>query len=89
MIVMKNIKTVNRLFENLDRLMDNYVDLPGTKDAEERFWNYVDSNIMTSEENSERVEFENVLYDVGSFREKQGFLYGFNLAMDLMGKCQE
>lgn len=80
------MKMIDRIFENLEKLMDNYVDLPETREAEERFWEYVDSNILLNAENYEKIEFENVLYDFGSFREKQGFLYGFNLAMDLMGK---
>lgn len=34
----------------------------------------------------EEVRLENVLYDLTSCKEKQGFLYGFNFALNLMGE---
>lgn len=82
---MKN-NTINRIFANLDKLIDGYTDLPDTIEAEDRFWEYVNANCMKDADSNGKVKLENVLYGMASCKEKQGFLYGFNFAMDLMGR---
>ena len=83
---MKNEKALNRIYRNIDNLIDNHVDLPETKEAEKRFWEYAGKNILQGGEDMEERELESVLYSVAYFNEKQGFMYGFNYALELMGK---
>lgn len=78
--------TIGRIFENLDKLIDGYTDLPETIAAENRFWEYMNTNYMKDAECKEEIKMENALYDLVSCKERQGFLYGFNFAMDLMGE---
>lgn len=78
--------TIGRIFENLDKLIDGYADLPETVAAENRFWEHMRANYTKDAGCKEEVKLENVLYDLASCKEKQGFLYGFNFAMDLMGE---
>lgn len=82
---MKNEKVLGKIWNNLDRLIDDYADLPETKEAESRFWEYVKENIFRVGIQLKELDLENALYDVAFFNEKQGFLYGFNYALALMG----
>lgn len=83
---MKNEKALAKIYSNIDDLIDNHVDLPETKDAEKRFWEYAGKNMLQDGEYAKKCELESVLYGVAYFNEKQGFMYGFNYALELMGK---
>lgn len=83
---MNNEKALNRVYSNIDKLIDNYADLPETEEAEKRFWEYAEKNIFQSKRNVKERELESVLYDVAYFSEKQGFIYGFNYALELTGR---
>lgn len=80
---------IDRIFRNLERLIDDYEDLPETIEAEDRFWKYVDTNFLRNKSSKEIRNFEKVFYDAGFCKEKQGFLYGFNYAVKLLGKYTE
>ena len=84
-IEMNNEKTLDKIYGKLDKLIDDYADLPETKEAEERFWEYARKNILQDRGNVEERELESALYDVAYFNEKQGFKYGFNYALEIMG----
>ena len=83
---MNNVKALDRIYDNIDKLIDEYIDLPETKEAEKGFWKYAKKNIFQSNRNVEERELESALYDVAEFREKQGFIYGFNYALEMTGK---
>ena len=83
---MKNERPLNNIYNYLDKLLEKYSDLPETAEAERRFWEYAEKYIFKNREQIDKIEFENALYDVAFYREKQGFLYGFNYALDLLGK---
>lgn len=83
---MRNDKILDRIFRNFDRLADEYIDLPETIEVENRFWNYMDEKYFANEKNKEKKNFEKIFYEVGLYKERQGFLYGFNYAIELLGK---
>lgn len=83
---MNNEAALNRIYNNLEKLIDTYTDLPETKEAEKEFWKYAKKNILQSNRNVEERELESVLFEVEEFREKQGFMYGFNYALELTGR---
>lgn len=83
---MNNEAALNRIYNNLEKLINKYTDLPETKKAEKEFWEYAKKNILQDNRNVEERELESVLYDVAYFNEKQGFIYGFNYALELIGK---
>jgi len=83
---MKNEKALNKVYGNIDKLIDHYADLPETKEAEKRFWAYARKNVLQGSRSVKERELESVLYDVAYFNEKQGFIYGFNYALELIGK---
>lgn len=83
---MKNEKALNKIYGNIDKLIDNYTDLPETQEADEKFWEYARQNILQGNKSVKERELESALYDVAYFNEKQGFIYGFNYALELMGK---
>lgn len=74
---MNNEKALDKIYGNIDKLIDDYTDLPETKEADKRFWEYAKKNILQGSENVKERELESVLYDVAYFNEKQGFKYGF------------
>lgn len=82
---MKNEQPLTKIYNYLDKLLDKYSDLTETIDAEKRFWDYAEEYIFKNIEELDKINFENALYDVAFFKEKQGFLYGFNYALNLLG----
>lgn len=83
---MNNEKALNTIYSHIDKLIDNYADLPETKEAEKKFWEYAEKNILRSRKKVKERELESAMYDVAYFCEKQGFIYGFNYALELTGK---
>lgn len=83
---MKNGRALNKIYSNIDELIDNYADLPETREADNRFWEYARKNILQGSRDVKESDLETALYDVEYFNEKQGFIYGFNYAIELMGK---
>ena len=77
---------IDRIFNNLEKLIDGYGDSPETVAAENRFWECLDTNYKKDMGRDEIIRVEDVLYEMASCKEKQGFFYGFHFAMDLMGK---
>ncbi len=74
---MDNGKALDKIYSNIDKLIDNYADLPETEEAEKRFWEYAEKNILQGNRIVKERELESALYDVAYFNEKQGFIYGF------------
>lgn len=83
---MNNEKALNAIYMNIDKLIPEYAELSETTDAEKKFWEYVGKNILQGNQYVKERELESVLYDVANFNEKQGFMYGFNYALELIGK---
>lgn len=77
-----NTDAIDKIFNNLDRLIDDYNDFPETTESENKFWEYADRNILKNTQLNIR-EFENVLCDVTYNHQRQGFIYGFQYAADL------
>ncbi len=80
-----NTDAIDKIFSNFHKLVDNYHDLQETKDAEENFWEYAEQNILRNTELNIR-EFENAFYNVTHKYQRQGFIYGFRYAVDLLKK---
>lgn len=83
---MKNEKALDKIYSRIDQLIDGYADLSETKDADKKFWEYVGKSILQGNQYVKERELESVLYDVAYSNEKQGFMYGFNYALELIGK---
>ncbi len=83
---MKNKKALDKIYSRIDQLIDGYADLSETKDADKKFWKYVGKNILQGNPYVKERELESLLYDIAEFNEKQGFMYGFNYALELVGK---
>lgn len=80
---LSNIALEN-IYNNLNLLINDCRDLSDTEKAENNFWDYVKQNILEDSEPS--MEFENALYSVAYYNQKQGFIYGFKYAIELLGK---
>ncbi len=80
-----NTNAIDQIYKNLNKLIENYDDLPETTDAENSFWEYVHQNISKNIEFN-TLDFENALYNVAYFHQRQGFIYGFQYAIDLLLK---
>lgn len=83
---LNNKKMLDRVHSNIEKLIDNYADFSETKNAEKKFWDYAKKNILKCNRKVKERELEGLFYDVAYFNEKQGFIYGFNYALEMMGK---
>ncbi|MCI9416689.1 MAG: hypothetical protein HFI82_04620 [Eubacterium sp.] len=81
---MSNVHILDDVFNNFEKLISDYHDLPETEEAEDYFWQFVHQNILTNAEKN--FDFENVLHGALSAKERQGFLYGFNYAIALLNR---
>lgn len=66
---------------------DAYGDLPETKEARKKLKTYVMDNLLSSDdEESYRqwMELERIVSEFGMVNEQQGFIFGFNYAVELL-----
>ena len=81
---MKNEKILEKICDNYEKLINDYEDLPLTGQAHNAFINCLNAHGL---EDAEHIfEVESALYDLEFARERQGFIYGFNLALNLLQK---
>ncbi len=78
---MKNIKQIENIFWNFEKLNEEYVDLPETRKASEELTNFLIGNGMTRKE---YMEIEDFISSATIQHEKQGFIYGFQYAIKLL-----
>ncbi len=83
---MKNEKTLDKIYSHIDQLIDGYADLSETREADKKFWEYAEKNIFQGNQYLKERELEAILYDIAYFNERQGFMYGFNYALELIGR---
>lgn len=65
---------VDKIFDNFEMLYDNYTDRPGTKDAKNAIFRYMEEKAIDIEQMEPYVSALIAEY------ERQGFLYGFRYA---------
>lgn len=81
---MGNEKILDKICNNYEILIDGYEDLTLTKQAHDAFIKCLDAHGM---EDAEHIfEVESALYGLEFARERQGFIYGFNLALEILQK---
>lgn len=78
---MKNFKEIEKLYYSLDRLMDDYADLPETLQAYRDAMAYLKEHKMPPKI---EMEVNDLLSDIAYKNERQGFLYGFQYAIRLL-----
>lgn len=79
---MRNEKILDRICNNYENLIDGYADLPLTGQTHDDFIRCLNAHGM---EDAERVfEVESALYALEFARERQGFFYGFNFALEIL-----
>lgn len=68
-------KAIKRVFCNRNELIDNYTDLPGTKEAVREFREHLPEKQWAG--------LEDLFFCATSAFEEQGFVYGFRYAVEL------
>ena len=81
-----NIKAVEKIYDNLSVLVD-YVEFPELKAARKKLKAYLMENILSSDDEEAHrqwLELDGEIADYGIEYERQGFLYGFDYAIELL-----
>lgn len=81
-----NINAVDKLYNYLSGLVD-YVDLPEIEAARKKLKAYLMENILSSDDeeaHKQWVGLDKEVADYGIEYERQGFIYGFGYAVDLL-----
>ena len=71
---------VEKIYYNMDKLTDNFVDLPESEEARKKF----DADFEKMIPEDKRMAFSDLMTNATSAYEKQGFIYGFNYAVALL-----
>lgn len=67
---------IEKLYYDMPDLVDKYVDMPDVLDAREKLEKTMGNELMR--------KYEDGITELSAASEKQGFLYGFGLAVDLL-----
>lgn len=81
-----SINTIDRLYNSLSEA-DEYVDLPETEAVRKKLKAYLVENILSSddeESHKQRLDLEKVISGFGVEYERQGFIFGFRYAVELL-----
>lgn len=81
-----SIQAIDRLCNSLSEI-DGYVDFPETEAARKKLKAYLVGNILSTddeESHNQWMDVEKVISEYGSEYERQGFIYGFRYAVDLL-----
>ena len=70
---------IEKVYYNMDKLYDNFVDLPETLEVRAEFERNVEELIPAEK----KMYFNDSLMALTAANEKQGFLYGFQYAVSL------
>lgn len=79
-------KEIEKIYYNLHILMDDYQDLPETKESDDKFGEYIREHIGVGKRME--MEIDDLLGECKAKYEKQGFIYGFEYVVRLL-TCQE
>lgn len=82
---MGNEKMISKIYHNLEELTGGVKRFPETSSAFEQFKTYIEKNYLGNEAR-QWLELENLLLDVTLAYEKQGFILGFQYALNLLAK---
>lgn len=66
---------------------DAYGDLPETKEARKKLKTYVMDDLLSSDDEESHMQWmglERIVSEFGMVNEQQGFIYGFNYAVELL-----
>ena len=77
----KNTEALSRVFDNFEHLNDDYRELPEKAEAEDRAWNCL------KEKGISVFEVESLINLAFLENERQGFIYGFRYAAELLIGC--
>lgn len=78
---MKKFKEIEKIYNNLDRLIDDYTDLPETLQAYRDAMAYLKEHKMPPKI---EMKVDDLLSDIAYKNERQGFPYGFQYAIRLL-----
>lgn len=78
---MRNFKEIEKIYNGIDRLMDDYADLPETLQAYRDAMAYLKEHKMPPKI---EMKVDDLLLDIAYKNERQGFLYGFQYAIRLL-----
>jgi hypothetical protein len=67
---------IEKIYYNMDKLSDDFTELPETEKASEQLYNLLGKDFV--------LKHEDVITDLTSANEKQGFIYGFRYAVGLL-----
>lgn len=73
-----NTKALDTVFNNFEHLHDDYVELPETKEAGKEMWKLLEDKGLSI------MEIENTINCALLENERQGFIYGFRYAVELL-----
>lgn len=74
----KNAEALSKVFDNFEHLNDDYNELPAKGEAEDRAWNCL------KEKGISIFEVETLINLAFLENERQGFIYGFRYAVELL-----
>ena len=74
----KNAEALSSVFDNFEHLNDDYRELPKKAEAEDRAWNCL------KEKGISVFEVESLINLAFLENERQGFIYGFRYAVELL-----
>ncbi|CCX58201.1 putative uncharacterized protein [Blautia hydrogenotrophica CAG:147] len=75
---MKNIKEIEKIYFNFEKLADDYRDLPETLAAHRKTMEFLTAHKMPEKI---KLEVDDLLSGIVQKGERQGFLYGFQYAI--------
>ena len=78
-----NTTSLDRIYNNLHLMLEDYSDFPETTKSENDFWKFVNQN-FPEKNNINMHEFENALYQVTHCHQRQGFMYGVKFVMEML-----
>lgn len=78
---MKNIKEIEKIYFNFEKLADDYRDLPETLAAHHKTMEFLIAHKMPKKI---ELEVDDLLCEIAHKNERQGFLYGFQYAVRLL-----
>ena len=70
------MSNLEKLYYNMEKLIDDWVDMPETKEASDRLEEALGEELYE--------EYEDIICECMSVNEKQGFIKGFQYAVSLL-----
>lgn len=89
MVSMDDYGAVKKIFHNIDRLFDDYHELPEVREADEELKKYLKENFQdggTAKIKDRWLELTDMVNHAEAESELQGFIFGFRYAVELFVK---